>query len=97
MIKLGVEDRHSQALGREGVAIRMGDPDDEALEAESPQVIGHLRLAVGATEQTGHQGTKALVGEAVRTASDRCPDHQTLLHSMRPEHFSGPRPASLGG
>jgi len=40
------------------------DPDDEAVEAEAAQVVGHLVGGVGAAEESGDEPAKALVGEA---------------------------------
>src|SRR5271163_2604132 len=51
-VEFGVEDGHFEAVGGEGVAVGVRDSDNEAFEAESSQVVGHLRRAVGTVEQT---------------------------------------------
>ena len=62
-MQLGVEDGDSESFGGEGVGVG-GHSDDEAMEAEAAQVVGHLVGGVGGAEQSGDEPAKALIGEA---------------------------------
>jgi hypothetical protein len=62
--ELGVEDGDAKAFRGELVGVGAGDALDQAVEAESAQVVAHLRGAVDAAEESGHLPAKAFVGEA---------------------------------
>src|SRR5215471_12359812 len=65
VVELGVEERHSDAVRGQDVAVLPLQALDHALEAETAEVVGHLRRGVGVAEQAGYEGTEAPVGEAV--------------------------------
>src|SRR6266536_481959 len=64
VVDLGVEDGDADAVRGEHVAVGVREPADEAVEAQPPQVVGHLPRGVSAAEQPGDQDTEVLVGEA---------------------------------
>ena len=63
-MELGEEERHLDAVGSNDVGVAVLQAPDQALEAEPPEVVGHLRSRIGGAEQTGYQGTEAPVVEA---------------------------------
>src|SRR6266545_7706969 len=64
VVDLGVEDREPDAVGSQGVAVVAGDAGDQAVAPQPGEVVAGLVHAVGGAEQSGHQGTQALVGDA---------------------------------
>ena len=64
-MEFGVEDRESQCVTGEPVAILVWDAGDEPVDSQSSQIVaGLVDGVVRAAEQSGHQGTQALVGDA---------------------------------
>src|SRR5262249_11416983 len=63
-LELGIEVRRLDAIRSGDVAVLVLQAPDQAVETESPQVVGHLRSRIRGAEQTGYQGTEAPVGEA---------------------------------
>src|SRR6266851_6062067 len=63
-MELGVEDGDADALGGEGVAVGARRALGQAVEAQTAQVVAHLRGAVVAAEESGDMPAKAFAGEA---------------------------------
>ena len=88
------EDGWATPVG-ETVDIGAGDPFDQAVAAEPGQVIGGLVHALRDAAQSGHPGTKALIGDA---GDGEVPDRQATgqgLHPEFPNRMAGTlRPAS---
>jgi hypothetical protein len=68
---LGVEDRDPLSLVGQDVGVGVGQPGDQPFEAEPAEVITHLAHRVRFTEQGGHLGAKAGVGEPGDGVHDR--------------------------
>ena len=65
VVQFGVEDRKPQPIGGQAVEVAAGDAGDEPIASEPSQVVtGLVGGVVDAAEQSGHQGTQALVGDA---------------------------------
>src|SRR5882672_1665001 len=50
-VEFAVEERDLEAIAGRGIAMRLRDAVDDALEAEAPQVIGHLCGGKGPPEE----------------------------------------------
>src|SRR5438874_13272351 len=66
-----VEERDALAVGSQVVGVGALAALDEAVEAESGEVVDHLVGAVSGAEQMGRLGTEASVGESEGVQSDR--------------------------
>ena len=64
VVDLGVEDRHALSVGGEVVGVGSGTSGDQAVEAESREVVAGLVDGVGDAEQMAHLGTQAPIGES---------------------------------
>jgi hypothetical protein len=53
-VELGVEDGDADAFGSHGVRVRPVRALDQSVEAETAQVITHLRRGVVLAEESGH-------------------------------------------
>jgi hypothetical protein len=75
-VDLGVEDRDPLPVGGQDVGVGLGQPGDQAIEAESAQVTTHLAHRVRHAEQGGHLGAKAPVGEPGDGVHDSAQSHR---------------------
>lgn len=65
VVHLGVEDRESEAVWVEAVGVSARDAGDEPVCPEAGQVVaGLVHGVVHTAEQSGHQGSQALVADA---------------------------------
>jgi hypothetical protein len=65
LIELGEQIGHAQTAGGHEVAMGARDADDQASATEAPQVIGHLVLSVGASEERLDEASQIPVAEAM--------------------------------
>src|SRR5207245_657075 len=68
-VDLGGKERDVETVGRDGIAGGAGDPIDEALEAQSTQVVAHATRCVRGwveTEEPGDQRARVAVAKAAR-------------------------------
>jgi hypothetical protein len=92
-IELAVEEGHAQTIGRDMVAMRAGLSLDEAAEAETSEVVGHLRGRIRSTEECGDARAQIAVSKArgqthltlprVRAVVTESPD-RALCHDAAP-------------
>jgi hypothetical protein len=57
-IKLAVEEGDALPVGRQTVPVRLGLPVNQGAEPQTPEVVGHLRGAIGTAEQCSDAGPK---------------------------------------
>ena len=60
VMDLGVEDRRPESVVGGDVGVGPREAGDQAMEAQSPQVVGHLGRGVAGAEQSGDEAPKAL-------------------------------------
>ncbi len=65
-IELGVKERDLEPVTGCGVAMRLGNPVNQTLEAQPPKVVRHLRGGVGATEERFDRRTQVVVVKAAQ-------------------------------
>jgi hypothetical protein len=65
-VEFGVEEGDFESVAGSRVAVRVGNAMDQPLETQPPQVVGHLRGAVGAAEQRFDLRAEIAIAESAR-------------------------------
>ena len=79
VVDVGEQQRVLQPGVGDVVALAAGDAFDESVDAQAPQVVGHLAggdVFGGGAEQGRNQGAQLTVGESVRQepVDEQCPE-----------------------